>query len=1080
MSKKLWIIVIGAGSVLMLLGVAAVVALVAVPKYRAQQHLEQAEQAAAADNVARAKRYYREYLYLNPDDATILERYAELCASQLKDRRQNLVEAGRAYLKLAQIEPDNTARREQLVDFYRRNRLWDDLESAADLFLRNAPDDAKLHYAKAIAIEGRGRVADAIAAYEDYLEDAARPRRDVPLRLARLYREQEQVSKGDAVLEAERKMFPDDPDVLTSLANYEMDRGALDAAAELLPEAFDSTDSGREVARAQIRLLNLREDYEGLLAHTREVVRLFPEEGEFHLNLMLALERLQKRQELLEHAASLDPAMRVDMPGILLFEFEVLLAEQAMEKADAVRQEYKGAYPNDIPMDEYLQGRVAYAKEDLEAASENFTLAVEMNPNLDRARYYQAVTYLRLEDMDAGRVALELYMRNNPEDDQARQMWARYFDRNRSALELRVAGQRLLEEPAPAVEDLYITAQDLLAHRRAEDAELARKLFEKALSLEPNATRGYQALAGYYLETGDIEKAENTIAQAEAKGVDASGFGLLKASLAILRGDLDAAMQIADESLDITDAEQVKQWATFFSRRGFLEAGRALLQRAISEADSESQLPLSIFSVELSVQFASAAVALEELGRVESAVESAGAGESQLNRARILVAQRLLLEPDADARDRIAGILEAVEASEPDHDGLGVLQARMALGSTPPDFTKAEFHLRGVDPESSYGDEAHLVRAEMALMQGRFSEAESLAGTVSERAPNNKTALHLVGDARMRMGDTEGARAVMERILEIDRSDARAVRLLVRIYSGMQLRQKADTMFERYKALASARPELEDTVDELRMVLDMRSGKYAEAESRLREKLAQNPIDYAAINSLARSLAQRDEHGEAARLLRDYVDAEDPQIPEPWTFLGQLLLDQRDAGALAEASSAFTQALLLVPRYAPAQLGNIEVQSRLGNDGVAIAMCDRYLDGRGEGSRPSAQDAQVYYQRAALRANRDTGLEKALADVNTALDIVENPLYLRLRGALRYRDGDADGAIADLRRVEELTNSLSLRDRIVLVEAYLAQGDIEEANRHAEKANGQIGDAPPPLVERLEAARVKLRNAGGR
>src|SRR5690606_36637554 len=97
MSKRMWILITGVAALMGAAAVGVAVVLVIVPMYRSQDHLERAKAAVAAGNDGVAKRFYREYLYLNQDDGEVLEAYAELCLAQLDNRRQNLTEAGRAY-----------------------------------------------------------------------------------------------------------------------------------------------------------------------------------------------------------------------------------------------------------------------------------------------------------------------------------------------------------------------------------------------------------------------------------------------------------------------------------------------------------------------------------------------------------------------------------------------------------------------------------------------------------------------------------------------------------------------------------------------------------------------------------------------------------------------------------------------------------------------------------------------------------------------------------------------------------------------------------------------------------------------
>jgi predicted Zn-dependent protease len=908
----------------------------------------------------------------------------------------------------------------------------------------------------------------------------------VPLRLARIYRDRERPVEAKAVLDRERASFPDDSVVKANHANYLMDDGEIDAAAALLPPSVDVAQAEREVVRALVRLYSVKEDFESVKALTQEAIAATPKDAGLHQSYLLALEGQGERKAALAYIEALEPAMCIDAPGLILFQIEILLADGQSEVADVVRESYRAAYPNQVPTDNYLKGRIAFARKDLDEkalaeAKDYFTLAVEMNPKLQRARFFLALTLLeKKEDWPAARVSLEFYLRNNPDDRQARQLWARYFDRNRSVLELRVAGQRLLEEEGPPIDELLITAQDLLVSRSEEDKELARLLVEKSLALYPSSFRGYVALAGYYLQEGDVPEAEAILVKALAAGIDKSEFALLDASIALSRDDKERALAIAVNALADSDLVAVKEWATFFSRRGFLSAGQGLLDANIENAEGDDLSNLLIFRAELSLQFDGPAAALAQLRSAEGALDATGNDLAALNRIRVRVAERLLFAGDPAQRQTVDEILATIEVEKSDDDGIPVLRARMALRQSPPALIEALKYLDAVPDDSAYRDDAALMRAEVALLQGQYAKAERIAKDVAGAAPKNQVAWHIIGDAQMRLGNLETARASMERILKIDRSDERAMRLLVRIYASTRLRRKAEAMFTRYAELVAVRPDQKNYLADLRAFLAMQEGNYADAESSLREQVAKNPADYGALNGLAKALVARKKYDEALAIVRAYLEVEKPTVPEPWTFFGRLLIEQGGRERLGEASSAFTQAQLLVPGYAPAQLGNIEVQRRLGNDGVVIALCDRYLAQRTDSEEFNEQDAQVFFHRAVLRAKSAAGLAAALSDIDQALGIVEAPRFLRLRARLRIRQNDTEGAIEDIRRVRDLTGTLKLWDEVTMAEAYLGGGDLDNAQRYLQSARARADGAEEDVVAGIDAlaAKLKEREAG--
>lgn len=1076
MSRKLWLLIAGV-VILLLLGVAAISAFFFLwPQYRAGQNLALAKEAAAANRVGEAKRLFKEYLYINPNDVEVLQTYANLCLSQLDNRRRNLTEAAQAYYSLMEKAPSRKEPRDKLMAFYRQHQFWDDLDSLAASALKAEPGRHEVLYLQAVAIHEQGRTNDAIEKFEAYLEDGDAPRQDIPLRLARILRGQEQTARAVALLEGEIEAHPGDPVVAANYANYLIDNGDIDEAAALLPESVDSAEADMHVVMAVLRLKSRQELHEEVLALSKEAIAREPERSDLHLNYLGALERLGRREEALEYINGLAPTIRVDAPGIMLFHIEVLLAEGSLEEADKIRETYLSAYPNQAPMDEYLSGRVAFAKNDFETAREHFNMAVEMNPNLQRSRFYLALAQLQIpgeESRQAARVSLELYLRNNPADTMARQLWTREFDRDRSVVQLRIEAKRLLDDDAAQLEYLLVTAQDMLRVGGETDRDWALKLVQHGVAIHPTEARAHLALAGFYLESGELDKVDAVLSEASRHDIDPANFGFLRANMLLLQGDAAGAMAVANETLGDSDVLEAIRWSQSFAQRGYYPAAEQLLDRyiALDNADRSVQ-DLMLLGIELALQHESLDAALARLAVAEEKLGEGEEARSELNRIRIVIAQRLMMVDKAAAD----ALLEQVRAEDPGHEGLLVLEARELLRATPPDVEAVLAVLEKISEDSYYEDDAEIMVAEVALLRGQYDRARELAVKVTERAPDNRGALHLLADAAMRSGDLNEARTALERALELDSNDERALQVLVNIYSRLQLRRKAETSFERFSELVAGQPGKERLVAELRDFLDLERGNYQDAEARLRERMAANPADYGAVNSLAKSLLQRNQKEEAEAIVRTYIEEQSPSAPEPWVFLGQILLSRGTQTSLGEASSAFTQALLLMPGYAPAQLGNIDSQVRMGNDGVAIALCDRYLAGRlQETDSLSQQDAQVFYQRAALRSRSASGIDAALSDLDQAIAINEAPHYLSLRAALHHRSGKFEDAMTDLRRLNELTGTLEPRDAITMAEALFETGDLAGAERHLRLADAGASNRSTGIAGRIEALEKALK-----
>jgi len=1075
MSRKAWIVIVSIGVVAVLVAGAGVAALFLVPQYRARNNITQARTHAAAAEWEQARWYYQEYLFRNDDDLQALEEYIEVCKAFETDRRRSLLAAGRAYVKLAQKEPEVQARKEAVLDFYRDYQFWPELEYAISLFYGSDRDalDAELAYDRAVAIESQGRTVPAVEEYVAYLGQVGRagaPLRDAPLRLARLYRSQGKDRDAQALFGSLFQEYPDDGQLHAQHANYLMDAGELEAARAALGEVPEASRGTREYLLGASRLAGLDGNTEEALAYSQQALALEPDRVDVQLNYTMALERAGKREEAIAYIEAMDPMHRLDTPGFMMFLMELKLEASDLEEAGVIREAYIRAYPDQRFLDEYLKGRIAFAdgKNDraaYEEARDRFIMAVEMNPNLDRARFFLALTELELGNPGAARNALDMYLKKNPGDEQARRLWTRNFDASKSLLELRFAGKRLLESPAPALETLLFTAQDLMSHRREEDGELTRDLFEKAIAVAPSDARGYSALAAYYLDRDETGAAEEVLARAAAAGVPPSSFPLLNTNILLSRGEIDAAVALASESLADAEFSEVRTWALFFARHRYLKEADALLASYMARAGDAAKASVLPYRLNLALRFGSREDAAARLEAAEAELGAGGEHAREMNDMRLTVARSLMGRRPID-REAIGALLQKVEASNPSDHGLVVARARLALNDDLPNYDAAADAVAGIPESADAYNEAQLLLAEIAHRRGRFEDVVRIAGDVLSRSAQNTMALYLLGEAQLGLRKPEEARAAMEQILEIDRGDLRALRMLVRIYTDLQLPQKAEATLARFEELAALEPGMAAGVGELRAYRARGEGEVAASEDQLRQELAANPDNYAAMTGLVRSLVGRARFEEALGLVDAYLEGH-PNEAEAWVFLGQVLLEQGAAADLAKASTAFTRAQILVPEHGAAQLGLVDVQIRMNQIELAVSMCRRYLK-----NRPDERD--VLFRLASLLSRNPDNHGESLEAIQRAIELGERPEFIRLRAYLYTRlDRPAD-AVADLERLRGLLGRLTPDDELTLAEAHLGLGDLVKARASATAARAAIPGGDSRLLARANIVEAQI------
>ncbi len=80
-----------------------------------------------------------------------------------------------------------------------------------------------------------------------------------------------------------------------------------------------------------------------------------------------------------------------------------------------------------------------------------------------------------------------------------------------------------------------------------------------------------------------------------------------------------------------------------------------------------------------------------------------------------------------------------------------------------------------------------------------------------------------------------------------------------------------------------------------------------------------------------------------------------------------------------------------------------------------------------------------------------------------------------MRAALRDRNENVEGAISDLRRLNDLTGTLETHDALTLAEALLKTGDVTGAERSLRLANLGASDASDGQKRRIEALEKALK-----
>lgn len=1064
MSRKVWIILMASTLALGLIFAAGVAAFILVPRYRASQSLIKARQFVSEGTPELARRPYKEYLYKNGNDIAVLDEYIGVCEGVISDRRRVLADAGRIMARLIQLEPENPARKTQLFDFYRKYRFWNELESAINLY--GGDDLAALEYDRVVAIQEQGRLEEAVTELQAYI-DSGRDLRDTPLRKARVHVALRDLNAADAVFPPLLEKHPDDGMLRVHYAAYLLDQDKFEEAQAQLALVPADLHEQTDFVIASIRINLAREQFAEAQALAEKALAATPDNVDLQLNYVLALERAGKRDLAMEYIQRMDPVQRIDTPGFIMFLTEMRLEAGDADGADEARKMYVQAYRDQQSVDQYLSGRILMERGNLQAARDKFTIAAEMNPNLHRANYFLAICELELGDKSKARAPLEQFLSSNPTDQQARRMWARNFGSAPSISELQARSKRLLAEAKSDVNELMFTIEDLLQYRQEAEQLTALRLIEKAIAIAPRDPRGYSALAGFRLERGEIPEAEKVLQDSVDAGVDQSSFALIRTSILLVKGDMPGAMASAKSYLEKSPSAEARIWGAFFARQGFFVEGDELVKQFGGEGSPTSEVEDSLlFRLSLALQYAQLDAARSRVAEAEETRGQDPALAPSLNRMRLALAEGLVVNSSEIPRDEVDGLLAKVRQSEPQNDGLKIVEARLMLKGPLPNVQGARDLMTTIPEASPIYLQSLQIRAEIASMQGAQGEVADLCESILARTPGNTQVLHLLGDAQLEANEREAARKTYEQILSYDRSDARAMRILVRIYEQMGFHPRADEMFARFKSSGRNRSGHEAQVEELRKFLN-RPGSEAAAPAAASDTPG---AAYAQLVSEIAALVEGKHYKEAIDKVQAYLK-ENPDRQEPLVLLGQILLERGEGDDLNAASTAFTRAQFIIADYKPALLGQIRVQTRSGNLPVAITVCERYL-------RTHDRDVDFMYQLATLLATISSRREEALAWMGKALEIDKRPEFVRFRAYLLIQLSRADEAITEITEFVKASGAATAEDEMTLSEAYLAKNDLPGAREHLQTAKKLISGGALQLTERFKKLEA-LVAAGG-
>jgi tetratricopeptide (TPR) repeat protein len=210
----------------------------------------------------------------------------------------------------------------------------------------------------------------------------------------------------------------------------------------------------------------------------------------------------------------------------------------------------------------------------------------------------------------------------------------------------------------------------------------------------------------------------------------------------------------------------------------------------------------------------------------------------------------------------------------------------------------------------------------------RYDDAVEMLEVALDLEPEDLQALVALGNAQLKLGDIDEARAGYARALKLRPAYAPALDGTARTYEAQANDDKALDYYRQTilsdKGYAPAYTHLGD--------LYMRNGRVREAVRLLEEAVTIRPDFAEGYNRLAVAYGRLEMHNEAVATIRKAIEL-DPSDPYHLQTLGWLQLGQ---GLLSAAEGSFRQALALDTRLPDSRIGLAQIARRRGDYELAV------------------------------------------------------------------------------------------------------------------------------------------------
>ncbi len=1071
MSRRLWVVALIVLGALVILGLAGAGGFFLYRQQQTRQWHAMAEAAFEASDWDTATRWYAFYLNRERDDTAALERYAEASLQQEGSRRIGLAQAATAYRQILHYDPERQDIQLALFELQKKLGAWHEVHYLAGRMLETDPDNVEFKHEQALALYRLGKRSDAVTAYRSLLDEGvATP--EAYLNLARLLRETNLTEQADDVLNALATRFSDDPSAFVARSDFFLEGRDTDKAQQEYQQAQALAPDAPEVVMLGARLALAAGDFADAARAARKALEGDPSQARMYLVLAQALTASGDKEAGLDVLRQIDPAVRRDHPELFLQFAEQLINTQDLDEARDVIAAFEKAYPDHQSTLNYLEGRVFLIEGNADAAADRLAGVIELNPAMSPARFFLAVANLLQGKRREARGNLEIYLKENPNDESAKRLLAEAMGVQPDPEQIVQAAQAALGNLDARPDTLISSALALLASALRQDTvasqvDTIEGLFTRALEQNPREVRAYGGLVDTYVAAGMPAKARDVLRRAEEAGVPSDELTRALANVDLAEGDPEAAWAAFEKAIAAKQpsVEDARQWSRFFSLREQPDLARRVLTVAAGILSAEPErAELAVEGVFLELRAGEDEAALRLLGGVESQVAGHPAAERQLQGAKGQLVWHLMELNDAQKIDEARQILQQGSSSHQDDPMLFTLQGIMELRQAPPNYEKAQSAFQKALEIDSDSVAALMGIASVTASHGALSQAMEFATKAAAIAPKSEGIDLWRAELLFRMQRYLEARNLLETVLaELPGSPA-ALELLVNTYLATNQLREAERTLQHLESRIGPEANQVEMIKTLRGRILLAQGNAAGAEDVLRVQLAANPDDFSVVRSLTQALAQQQRNEEAETLLRNYAETHQSDA-EAFVSLARFCLGMQDPAKIDEASTALTRALLLDNDYLPALRAMVDVQLRRGSTAGILAACDRYL-------ARDPVNAGVLFAKASALSREPAREQEALELLGQVIALERQPEYLALRGMLYLREKNYAAALSDLRAASLEAPDTSADFDAALAETYWGLDEAELAKTHYESAISKVKDSSPAPPWRLRLEKM--------